>query len=319
MEKVFLPEFKSNELARLGDSAVLDAPTGRLAFTTDSYVVRPLFFRGGDIGRLAVSGTVNDLAVAGAEPVALSLGLIVEEGFLIEDLRRVARSVASTAREAGTRIAAADTKVVERGAADGLFLNTSGVGRVREGADVRPERVEPGDAILVTGSLGDHGVAVLSEREGIAFESAVESDVSPLASLLLPLLDESPGEIHMMRDPTRGGLAAALNEIAASARACVAVREKDIPVRPAVRGACDLLGLDPLTVAYEGKAVIFCAASAAGRVLEQLRAHPLGRETAVIGEAASIDEDAPLVEVVTALGTSRVLAMPYGEELPRIC
>jgi len=315
IEDVVAGPLSNDVLAELADSAVLPRPGGRIAFTTDSYVVQPLFFRGGDIGRLAVAGTVNDLAVVGAEPLALSLGLILEEGFPIADLRRVVESIRATADEAGVRIVTGDTKVVGAGAADGLFINTSGVGVVPEGVDLGAGRIQSGDVVLVNGGIAEHGVAILSEREGLAFETPVESDVAPLAGLTAACL--AAGEVHFMRDATRGGLAAVLNEMATDISLTVEIDERAVRVGSAVSAACDLLGLDPFNVPNEGKVVVVCAAGSADAVLDALRGHELGRAAARIGRVNRARE--PRVLLHTAFGGTRTLEMPYGEDLPRIC
>lgn len=313
-----LPRLGHADPARaLPDSALLEVGSGRLAFTTDTYVVKPLFFPGGDIGRLAVCGTVNDLAVVGARVRALSLAFVVEEGFPLEEFRRVVASVGETAREVGAPVVTGDVKVVERGGADGLFVNTAGVGQVAEGARLGAERVEPGDVVLLSGPVGEHGIAVLSAREGIAFESAVRSDVASVAGLAEAALRVAGPQVHWMRDPTRGGLAAALVELAEDAHVEVAVEEEAVPVTSAVRAACELLGLDPLTVASEGKVVAVVAASAAEEVLRAWRADPLGGRAAAVGRVVSREEGRVVME--TRTGGRRLLEMPYGEELPRIC
>jgi hydrogenase expression/formation protein HypE len=300
----------------LTDSAVLGRIDGRLAFTTDSFVVRPTFFPGGDIGHLAVCGTANDLAAVGAKPLWLSLGLIIEEGVLASDLTKVMQSIAACARDVGMQVATGDTKVVEHGAADGIFVNTAGIGIVAEGLELNPAKVQPGDVVLVSGTLGDHAVAVVSKREGLAFGSPVESDAAPLWPMLEPLLEHVP-DIRCMRDPTRGGLAAVLHEIASTCGHGVDVREADLPVKDAVRGACDLLGFDVLNAANEGKMVVVCPAASADAALETLRGHPLGRDAALVGRFTERTD--PPVVLETAAGGRRLVEMPYGEELPRIC
>ncbi len=307
----------AGEVQPLADSAVLEVPPGRLAFTTDSYVVKPLFFRGGDVGKLAVCGTVNDLAVVGARAVALSLSFIVEEGLPMADFRRAVDSVGRTAREAGVPVVTGDVKVVERGSADGLFVNTAGIGVLAEGVELDARRVEPGDVVLVSGPVGNHGIAVLSAREGIAFETVVESDVACLGELAQAVLKVGGGALHWMRDPTRGGLAASLAELAEDAGVRVTVSEWAIPVEPGVRAACELLGLDPLTVANEGKLVLVVGEGAGDRVLGALREHRLGAGAQAIGKVSGHGPGRVVVE--TRVGGHRLLEMPYGEELPRIC
>ncbi|MFP4056189.1 MAG: hydrogenase expression/formation protein HypE [Candidatus Brocadiia bacterium] len=318
IDSMILERFANPLLAPLGDSAVLEAPGCRLAFTTDSYVVKPLRFRGGDIGRLAVCGTVNDLAMAGARPLALSLALVLEEGLAMGELAAILDSAKGAAEEAAVPVACGDTKVVERGAADGCYINTTGVGVVPPGLELGPGRVEPGDALLLSGTLGDHGVAILSQREGLAFASPVSSDVAPLAGLVAAVLDAAgPDAIRVLRDPTRGGLGMVVCEVAEAAGRDVELAEPAIPVRPEVRGACELLGLDPLYVANEGKAVVFCAHGAAPGVLEALRAHPLGRDAALVGRV--LEGTRGRVTLRTSIGGHRVVDPPYGEQLPRIC
>ena len=309
--------FGNPALAPLSDSALLDLPPGRVAFTTDSYVVKPLRFRGGDIGRLAISGTVNDLAMAGAKPLYISLGLILEEGLPLDDLAAILDSAKATADEAGVSIVCGDTKVVERGAADGCFINTSGIGVIPEGVNIAMERAAPGDAILVNGPLGDHGVAIMSEREGLSFDTPVSSDVAPLAGLVAAILDAGGEAVHALRDPTRGGLGMVVCEVAEACRHDIELDEAKIPVRPEVQGACDLLGLDPLYVANEGKVVVVCAEAVASNVLTAMRAHPLGRSAAVIGRV--LDGAKGRVTLRTTIGGRRVVDPPYGEQLPRIC
>jgi hydrogenase expression/formation protein HypE len=317
IQDMVVARFGNPILAPLADSAVLNLPPGRVAFTTDSYVVKPIRFRGGDIGRLAVCGTVNDLAMAGAEPLCLSLGLILEEGLAFDDLEAILDSAKAAADEASVTVACGDTKVVERGAADGCFINTSGVGVIREGIELAPTRVRPGDAVLLNGPIGDHGIAITSEREGLSFASPVESDVAPLAGLAAAILEAGGEAVHAFRDPTRGGVGMVVCEVAEAAGHDVELDEAKIPVRPEVRGACDLLGLDPIYVANEGKLIAFCAEEAAPRVLTAMRAHPLGRAAAVIGRV--LDGARGRVTLRTAIGGRRVVEPPYGEQLPRIC
>lgn len=314
--ELFYPHFANPALLQGGDSAILDLPgTGRLALTTDSFVVQPLFFPGGDLGRLAVCGTVNDLAVAGARPLWLSAGFIIEEGFPLSDLRRLAESMAAAAAEAGVQIVAGDTKVVGRGQADGCFINTAGVGLVPPGRDLGAHRIRTGQVILVSGSVGEHGVAVLSARAGLRFETPVRSDAAPLASLIQAVLEAAPG-VACMRDPTRGGLATALADLAAASGFDLCVREDEIPVAPAVQGACDLLGVDPLYLACEGRALLFCPAEEAEAALAAMRRHPLGEGARVIGRVEGRGGRAFLR---TAVGGTRRLERLAGENLPRIC
>ena len=316
IEQVFLPAFGGDLPIALRDSTVLDVPARRLAFSTDSYVIQPLFFPGGSIGVLAVNGTVNDLAMSGAKPMFLSAGFIVEEGFPIEDLERIAREMGDAARAAGVSIVCGDTKVIERGRGDGCYINTSGIGVVPEGIHIAPSRAEPGDAVIVSGTLGDHGMAVMSVREGLAFDAPIESDSAPLNELVEHIV-QACSDVHVLRDPTRGGLAASLNEIAAASRCGIALDEPSLPIRDVVQSACDILGLDPLFVANEGKLICFVPGSAAETVLRAMRAHPLGKEARIIGRV--VTDHPGMVVARTAIGTSRVVATPIGEQLPRIC
>jgi hydrogenase expression/formation protein HypE len=316
---VFLRRFGNALLNPQDDSAVfpIDLPAGsRLALTTDSYVVRPIFFPGGDIGKLAVCGTVNDLAMVGAQPLYLSAGFILEEGLPVGDLRRVAASMAQAAADAGVAIVTGDTKVVERGSADGLFINTAGVGTVAANLSISGSNARPGDVILLSGPIGVHGIAVLSQREGLQFSFPLNSDCASLNGLVATMLRATPN-IHSLRDPTRGGLATTLNEIAAQSRVGIEVAEAAIPVPEGVRAACELLGLDPLYVANEGKLVAFVPPQESSAVLEAMRAHPLGREAVLIGHVRT--EGAGRVILQTALGARRVLDMLSGAQLPRIC
>ncbi|MBI3945910.1 MAG: hydrogenase expression/formation protein HypE [Armatimonadetes bacterium] len=316
IERVFLPRLGSPELARGDDSAVLPYPGGRLAFTTDSFVVEPVEFPGGDIGRLAVCGTVNDLAAGGAVPRHLSAAFILEEGLPLDLLGRLVASMAATAREAGVRIVAGDTKVVPHGKADRIFITTSGVGPIPDGIAVSGRNARPGDAVLCSGALGDHGMAVMVAREGLGFAGCIESDVAPLNGLVQTLHALGPA-LHVLRDPTRGGAAAALNEIAAQSGVAIRIEEGAVPVRDPVRVACELLGMDPLYVANEGKMLAIVAPEAADAALAAWRAHPLGREAVRLGEV--LEGPAGRVTVRTAFGTHRVLDRPLGEQLPRIC
>ncbi len=314
IEEVFFKNFANPILAPLDDSAELPLKE-RLAFTTDSYVVKPLFFPGGDIGRLAVSGTVNDLWMKGAKPLFLASSFIIEEGIDFDLLEKVVRSMAATAKEAGVEIVCGDTKVVERGGADRLFITTSGVGRIWPGAEVSGAGAKPGDAVICSGTLGDHGMAILSRREGIEIKSSLKSDCAPLTPLLESLLKETT-QIHSMRDPTRGGLATALNEIAYSSKVGIFLQEEEIPVREEVRGICDLLGFDPLYVANEGKFILILPSELASRALQALRSQPLGKDAALIGWVAEGPEG---VFLKTRIGGTRPLLMLEGEQLPRIC
>lgn len=313
---LFLPAFGNGALNELGDSTVVAISGARLAFSTDSFVVRPLFFPGGHIGELAVNGTVNDLAMSGADPLYLTTGFIIEEGLPLAQLQAIVSGMAAAARAAGVQLIAGDTKVVDRGHGDGVFINTSGVGVVPPGVHIGPARAQPGDVVLVSGTLGDHGMAIMSVREGLQFEAEIVSDTAPLNGLVAALRAAAP-EIHVLRDPTRGGLASSLNEIAQAAGVGIALEERLIPVTGPVRAACELLGLDPLYVANEGKLVAILPAAQAEAALAALRAHPLGARAARIGEVVA--EHRGLVTARTALGGTRVVDMAIGEQLPRIC
>ncbi len=317
--QVFVPPWENPILSRLDDSAVFGLTDGaepRLAFSTDSYVVKPLFFKGGDIGRLAVCGTVNDLAMSGARPLYLSAGFVIEEGLTLKDLRAVVQSMREAAEEAGVQIVAGDTKVVEKGSADGLFINTAGVGVLRSGVHISGDGAQVGDAVILSGSIGDHGIAVLSQREGLDFESPVSSDTAPLNHMVAAMLEVST-QIHALRDPTRGGLAGSLNEIAAQSGVGIRIREEAIPLKPGVLAACEMLGLDPLYVANEGKLIAMVARADSDRVLEALRGNEYGREAAIIGEVVAEPQGKVLME--TAVGGTRMVHMLVGELLPRIC
>jgi hydrogenase expression/formation protein HypE len=315
VERCFVSLFDNPILGKLDDSAVFELG-GRLAFTTDSYVVSPIFFPGGDIGRLAVCGTVNDLAMNGAEPRYLSMSLIIEEGFLMSDLRRIGVSIKEAAREAGVQIVTGDTKVVNRGSADGLFMNSAGVGLVATGTDISGSNARPGDRVILSGPIGDHGIAVISQREGLRFASPVKSDCAPLNHMVSEMLDTG-AVIHSLRDPTRGGLATSLNEIAASSGVGIRIIEDTVPVRDSVRAACELLGFDPLYMANEGKLIAVAAPDGADRLLDAMRRDRYGAESAIIGEVVA---DHPgRVVMRTRMGASRIVDMLAGDQLPRIC
>ncbi|MCF3135243.1 hydrogenase expression/formation protein HypE [Streptomyces olivochromogenes] len=316
VQHVFAPAFGGETLAQFGDSAALTLGGARLAFSTDSFVVRPLFFPGGSIGDLAVNGTVNDLAMSGARAAYLSCGFILEEGVELETVSRVAEALGAAARAAGVEVATGDTKVVESGRGDGIYLNTAGIGLIPEGVDLRPQRVVPGDVVIVSGPVGVHGVAIMSVREGLEFGVEIESDCAALGGLVEAMLAVTP-DLHVLRDPTRGGLAASLNEIAAASGAGVVLTERDVPVPPAVANACAVLGLDPFYVANEGKLVAFVPREHADAVLAAMRAHPLGAQAVIIGEA--VEAHPGMVVARTGLGGTRVVDMPLGEQLPRIC
>ena len=316
LRDVFLPAFANPVLARLDDQAILSVNGSRLAFTTDTFVVKPLFFPGGDIGSLAVHGTVNDLAMGGAQPLYLSVAFLIEEGLPMEALRRIVDSVRDAAAAAGVQVVTGDTKVVEKGSGDGLFLNTSGIGLVPDGLHLSADRARPGDRVLLSGSIGEHGIAILAQREGLEFESALESDSAPLHTLVAAML-EVTHDFRCLRDPTRGGLSSACNEIAAQSRVGIALEESSIPVREEVTGACEMLGLDPLYVANEGKLIAIVDPARAEEVVEAMRRHPLGREARIIGAVAQANPG--LVTLRTALGTTRIVDMLAGDQLPRIC
>jgi hydrogenase expression/formation protein HypE len=313
---VFLPFLNNPTLARLDDQAIVDIGGQRLAITTDSFVVKPLFFPGGDIGSLAVHGTVNDLAMGGAMPLYLSAAFILEEGFPMEQLRRVVDSMHRAATGAGVQVVTGDTKVVERGKGDGLFINTTGIGIVPDGVELSANRARPGDRVLLSGSIGEHGIAILAQREGLEFETTIQSDSAALHGLVAEMLAASH-EIRCMRDPTRGGVSSTLNEIAQLSQVGIELEERAIPVREQVRGACEMLGLDPLYVANEGKLIAIVAAEAAEAVLQAMRRHPLGTEARIIG---TVKEANPgMVTMRTAFGTTRIVDMLSGDQLPRIC
>ncbi len=315
IREIFLKDFDNPLLRKLDDQAVFPVSAGRLAFTTDSFVVTPLFFPGGDIGALAVNGTVNDLAMSGARPLYLSAAFILEEGLPLEELGRVTASMARAAEAAGAVIVTGDTKVVHRGAADRLFVTTAGVGVVPGGVAISASNIRPGDRVLLSGTIGDHGMAVMSQREGLEFEGAIVSDTAPLHRLVEAMI--AAGEIHALRDPTRGGLGTSLCEMASASRVGVEIEGRAIPVRDEVRAACELLGLDPLFVANEGKLVAFVRADDAEAVLAAMRRRPEGRDAAIIGTA--VEAHAGMVLLRTEIGGTRVVDLPFGEQLPRIC
>src|SRR5208282_239959 len=316
LQRFFLPAFKNPVLSLLDDQAIVKVNGECLAFTTDSFVVKPLFFSGGDIGSLAVHGTVNDLAVGGARPLFLSVAFILEEGLPFETLRRVVESFRDAAAAAEVEIVTGDTKVVERGSCDGMFINTSGIGSVKPGLHLSADRARPGDRILLSGSIGEHGIAILALREGLEFENPVRSDSAPLYSLVSEMLKTSEG-IRCMRDPTRGGLSSSLNEIAARSGVGMTLDERNIPIREEVRGACEMLGLDPLYVANEGKLVAIVAPASTEAALRALQNHPLGKDARIIGTVTA--EEPSLVVMRTTLGTTRIVDMLAGDQLPRIC
>ncbi len=313
---IFLPAFQNPALARLDDQAIVTVGSSRLAISTDSFVVKPLFFPGGDIGSLAVHGTVNDLAMGGARPLYLSVGFIIEEGLSMDVFRQVVESVRRAADAAGVQVITGDTKVVEKGSGDELFINTTGLGIVPAGVELSANRARPGDKVLLSGSIGEHGIAIMAQREGLEFESTIESDSAALHTLVADMLNVTHS-IRCMRDPTRGGLSSTLNEIAEQSRAGIALEERAILVHDEVRGACEMLGLDPLYVANEGKLVAIVAAEAADAVLAAMRRHPLGLNANIIG--AVVEDRQHLVIMRTPLGTTRIVDMLAGDQLPRIC
>lgn len=316
VSELFAAEFANDWLAQGNDQAILPPPGGRIAIATDSHVISPLFFPGGDIGSLAVHGTVNDLAMGGATPLYLSAGFILEEGLPLADLARIVRSMAAAARAAGVAIVTGDTKVVERGKGDGVFISTTGVGVVADGVNLSGDQARPGDVILLSGTLGDHGMAVMSQREGLGFASPILSDSAALHTLAASLMAACPG-LRLMRDPTRGGLATTLNEIAQQSGVGMRLQENAIPVQASVRAACEFLGLDPLYIANEGKLVAICPAEQAAAALAALQAHPLGQQAAVIGQV--VTDAHQFVRVETDFGGERLLDWLSGEMLPRIC
>lgn len=316
IDELFVAAFDNEFLRQMNDQACFPAPSGRMVMSTDSHVVSPLFFPGGDIGCLSVHGTINDVAMSGARPLYLSASFILEEGFPLADLKRIVESMARAARDAGVPIVTGDTKVVEQGKGDGVFITTTGIGVVPEGVNISGERARPGDKILVSGMLGDHGVAVMSLRENLTFHTSIQSDTEALHGLVAAMIAEVP-DIHVLRDPTRGGLATTLNEIARQSAVGMMLHENQLPIREQVKAACEFLGLDPLYVANEGKLAAICAPQDAERLLQAMRAHPLGHDAAIIGEV--IEDPHRFVQMETAFGGRRVVDWLTGEQLPRIC
>jgi hydrogenase expression/formation protein HypE len=316
IEELFLRALDNEWLRQGNDGARFAAPAGRLVMATDSHVVSPLFFPGGDIGCLSVHGTINDVAMLGARPLHLAASFILEEGFPLADLKRIVESMAAASAEAGVPVVTGDTKVVEKGKGDGVFITTTGIGVVPEGVDVRGDRALPGDRILVSGHIGDHGVAIMSLRENLSFETTIASDTAALHGLVAAMLDAVP-DLHCLRDPTRGGLATTLNEIARQSGVGMLLSERAIPVRPQVAAACEFLGLDPLYVANEGKLIAIAKAADADRLLAAMRAHPQGRDAAIVGEVAA--DPHHFVQMETSFGGRRVVDWLTGEQLPRIC
>ena len=316
IEELFVAEFGDETLRKMDDAAALDFPGARLAFSTDTYTVDPLFFPGADIGRLAVCGTVNDVATSGATPLYLSVGFVLEEGVAVEDLRRILVSMRDAAAEAGVRIVTGDTKVVEKGKGDGVFVNTAGIGALADGVDLSGSHCRPGDVVLLSGTLGDHGIAVISTREGLSFSTDIRSDAAPLNRLVAAVLAAAP-DVRCFRDPTRGGLASTLNELADASRVSITVDETAVPVRDQVRGACEMLGYDVFQVANEGKMVAVVPAAQAEAALAAMKSAPYGADAAIIGSVA--ESPAGKVYVRTAFGATRIMDMLVGEQLPRIC
>lgn len=316
MRDVFLPAFRNETLERLEDQATLTLGNIRIALTTDSFVVKPLFFPGGDIGSLAVHGTINDLAMGGATPLFLSVAFIIEEGLSMETLRRITASLGRAASACGVQVVTGDTKVVDKGSGDGVFINTTGLGVMPEGVHLSAGEARPGDAVILSGFIGDHGIAILAEREGLEFDTRVQSDSAPLHTLVADMLATTHA-IRCLRDPTRGGVSSSLNEIAAQSRVGILLEEEAIPVREEVRGACEMLGLDPLYVANEGKLLAIVDPSVADDLVSSMRQHPLGRQARRIGTVQATD--AGWVTMRTLLGTTRIVDMLAGDQLPRIC
>lgn len=316
INKIFLSQFNNPILSELHDGAKFEIQNSRFAFTTDSYVVQPIFFPGGNIGELAINGTVNDLSVCGAKPLFLSVSFIIEEGFEIEELWKIVLSMKEAASRANVQIVTGDTKVVDKGKGDKIFINTAGIGLIYDGVNISPRNCKPGDVIIINGKIAEHGIAIMSEREGLGFESKILSDTAPLNSLVEDVLKVSKN-ISVMRDPTRGGLASALNEIAQAANVKIEIYEKEIPISDAVLGACEILGLDPLYIANEGKILIFVNREDSIKVLEAMKKNPFGKDARIIGRV--VEKSDPIVLMKTLIGSTRVVDMISGEQLPRIC
>jgi hydrogenase expression/formation protein HypE len=317
ISSLFLKHLDNPTLHGLEDSAVIDNHAGRLAFTTDSYVVDPIFFPGGDIGKLAVHGTINDLAMRGARPICLSLAIILEEGMPLDDLERIVISISESCKESGVPIVTGDTKVVPKGKGDKIFINTSGIGIVAEGIEISSLKAQAGDVIILSGTMGDHGITIMTRRAGISIQGKLESDTMPLHRLVEKLLTELPGSIHTLRDPTRGGVATTLNEIAANSKLSIELREEALPVRPQVRAACELLGLEPLYLANEGKCLVVVSADKADEALRIMRSTPEGAEAAIIGRMTTGKPGRVVIN--TPIGGFRMVTPLHGEPLPRIC
>lgn len=314
--KMFFSQLGNEYLSAAHDGAIIGTGSQRIAFSTDSYIVQPIFFPGGNIGELAVNGTVNDLSCCGADPQYLSLALIIEEGFPMDDLWKIVLSIKNSCEKAGVKIVTGDTKVVEKGKGDKIFINTAGIGLVREGVNISPTRAQEGDVIIVNGRIAEHGIAVMSSRQGLQFETTITSDTAPLNRLVSAVLDATP-EVHVMRDPTRGGLASALNEIASASKTGIIIEEDCIPVSEEVKAACEILGFDPLYIANEGKILFFVPEQEAPNVLDTLHALPYGNEAAVIGRV--VGDHPGIVRMKTSIGSTRIVDMISGEQLPRIC
>ena len=317
IQKLFLWAFDNPELNRRDDNAIVEIAGDRLTYSTDSFVVDPIFFPNSDIGELAVNGTINDISIGGATPLYMSVGMIIEEGFPLDDLRRIVISMKEAAMKANVKIVTGDTKVVNKGKGDKIFINTSGIGIIEHNYKIGPEYVKPGDVIIINGGIAEHGIAVLSKREGLSFETTVISDTAPLNDLISKIIDTGGDAVHAMRDPTRGGVAATLNEFAEISQAGIIINEDRLPVKEPVRGACEILGFDPLYVANEGKLVVVVGKEKGEEVLQAMKGHPLGKDSAIIGEV--ISENGGMVSMRTAIGGSRIVDMPVGEQLPRIC
>jgi hydrogenase expression/formation protein HypE len=316
IHKMFFSHLDNPYLRKAHDGATLDLPPGRIAFSTDSYIVQPIFFPGGNIGELAINGTVNDLSCCGAKPLYLSLAFIIEEGFPMQDLWTIVQSIKNSADAAGVQIVTGDTKVVEKGKGDQIFINTSGIGIIPEGIDIAPVNCKAGDLIIINGNIAEHGIAVLSSRQGLQFETSIKSDTAPLNGLVEAILNVTK-DIHVLRDPTRGGLASSLNEIAKTSNTGISLDERDIPINEEVKGACEILGFDPLYIANEGKILVFVPENESKKVLNAMRAHPYGKNSNIIGRV--LDEHPRIVKIKTSIGTSRIVDMISGEQLPRIC
>jgi hydrogenase expression/formation protein HypE len=316
IQKMFLSQFSNSFLGEEHDGAVIPVKEGRIAFSTDSYVVHPVFFPGGNIGELAVNGTVNDLSMCGAKPLFISAGFIIEEGLPMEELWQIVLSMRQAAEAAGVQIVTGDTKVVDKGKGDKIFINTSGIGVIMPGVDISPKNCSPGDVIILNGRIADHGIAIMSAREGLSFETQIESDTAPLNSLVEVMLNTSRN-IHVLRDPTRGGLASALNEIAMTSGQSIIIEENSIPIAEEVKGACEILGLDPMYIANEGKLVAFVPEADSANVLNAMRSHPLGKESVIIGKVVTGNPGSVVMK--TSIGSTRIVDMLSGEQLPRIC